>query len=145
MSRGSEIVLVDSSFFFALFTRTDSWHQCAVENLDIFEEFPIIIPWPILYETMNTRFVRNLENVRRFERVVRRHDATLLDDSKYRSVAYAETLEGAGRLGPYGGKSLVDSVLHAILADPNIRLTAMLTFNHRDFAHICAARDVEII
>lgn len=145
MSRGSEIVLVDSSFFFALFTKTDSWHQDAIEKLDIFEEFPIIIPWPILYETMNTRFVRNSETVRRFERVIRRHDATLLDDSKYRTVAYTDTLEGAGRSGPYGGRSLVDSVLHAILADGNIRLSAMLTFNHRDFAHICASRDVEII
>ncbi|MCY4612462.1 MAG: PIN domain-containing protein [Nitrospira sp.] len=143
MAGGSEIILVDSSFFFALFEKNDSYHKDAVKKQEWLEEFPIIVPWPILYETINSKFVKLPATIRRFENIIRRSDTELLDDSEYRDEAYQETLELAKR--GYGARSLVDSVLHAILKDMNVRISAMLTFDDRDFRPICASREIEIL
>ena len=136
-------ILVDSGFFFALFEPRDCHHADAVEMEEWLERFPVVVPWPILYETINTRFVRRPTTIARFETILRRPDAELLDDSRYRRDAYEETLEQARR--GYGARSLVDSVLCAVLADPNVRISAMLTFNQRDFASLCASRDIELL
>lgn len=134
---------MDSGFFFALFDQRDSHHASAIEMEEWLERFPVVIPWPILYETINTRFVRRPTTIVRFETILRRPDTELLDDSRYRRDAYEETLEQAKR--GYGARSLVDSVLCAVLADTNVRISAMLTFNQRDFANLCASRRIEIL
>lgn len=136
-------ILVDSGFFFALFDQRDSHHAAAIEMEEWIERFPVVIPWPILYETINTRFVRRPLTIMRFETIIRRPDTELLDDSRYRHDAYEETLEQVKR--GYGARSLVDSVLCAVLADTNVRISAMLTFNQRDFASLCASRKIEIL
>lgn len=62
---GSKTLLVDSGFFFALFNPRDRYHADACEKQDWLEILSIVIPWPILYETINTRFVRRPETVAR--------------------------------------------------------------------------------
>ena len=136
-------VLVDSGFFFALFDPRDSHHDAAIEKQEWLELLSVVMPWPILYETINTRFVRRPTTIARFETILRRPDTDLLDDSRYRYDAYEETLERAKR--GYGARSLVDSVLCAVLADTNVQISAMLTFNDRDFAGLCASRDIELL
>ena len=143
MPRRHEALLVDSGFFFALFNPRDSHHTAAIEKQEWLELLPVVIPWPILYETINTRFVRRSTTIVRFETILRRPDTELLDDSRYRRDAYEETLKQAKR--GYGTRSLVDSVLCAVLADTNVRISAMLTFNQRDFASLCASRKIEIL
>ena len=56
MSR--ESVLVDSGFFFALYNQRDSNHAEAIEKAEWLSDLAVVIPWPILYETVNTRFAR---------------------------------------------------------------------------------------
>ena len=51
-------LLVDTGFFFALHDRRDSRHPAAQAHQHWLDEFPIILPWPILYETVNTRLAR---------------------------------------------------------------------------------------
>ena len=143
MSRRPETILVDSGFFFALFEPRDSVHAEACSKAEWLDVFRVIVPWPILYETVNTRLARRPDRVARFERLLRRPDTELLDDSPYRLDAFENTLARAiGRREP---TSLVDSVLHAILDDVNVRVDAMLTFNHRDFERVCRSRGVEIL
>jgi len=36
-------------------------------------------------------------------------------------------------------------VIRLMLADPNIKIDAMATFNQNDFADICASKQVDII
>ena len=143
MSMRPEVLLVDSGFFFALFDPRDSHHAAAIEMQEWLEQLSVVIPWPILYETINTRFVRRPTTIERFESILRRPDTELLDDSRYRRDAYEETFALARR--GYGARSLVDSVLCAILADVNVRISAMLTFNERDFASLCGSRGVEFL
>ncbi len=40
--------------------------------------------------------------------------------------------------------SLVDVVLRAIIEDTNVVVTAMLTFNKRDFNDVCRQHSVEL-
>ena len=147
MSKGPKIILVDSSFFFALFNPEDDFHNKALKEQDTLDKFPIIVPWPILYETINSKFVKSPETIKSFENIMRRPDTEFLDDSRYRDEAYQKTLALAklGHKRGYGAISLVDSVLHAILKDVNVRINAMLTFDDHDFRYICALRDVEMI
>ena len=136
-------VLVDSAFFFALFHSKDNHHEEAIEKESLLDGNRIIVPWPILYETINSRFVTSPEMIREFEKIMRRPHTNRLDDSKYREEAYEETFELAKR--GYGARSFVDSVLHAILKDINVRISAMLTFDDRDFRRICASRKIKIL
>lgn len=147
MLKGPKIILVDSAFFFALFHPKDTYHKKAIEKQKWLDGFRIVVPWPILYETINSRFVMSPEVIRSFENIMRQPHTNRLDDSKYREEAYEETLALAkrGYKRGYGAISLVDSVLHAILKDVNVRISAMLTFDHRDFVPICASRNIEIL
>ena len=141
----SNTLLVDSGFFFALFDPRDQHHSDACEKQDWLETLSVVVPWPILYETINTRFVRRPETIVRFESILRAHDTVLLDDSPYRLDAYEGVFAQAKTQLQRNTMSLVDAVLSAILADPNVRIDAMLTFNSSDFGHICRVQKVELL
>ena len=136
-------LLVDSGFFFALFDPREQHHGDACKKQDWIETLSVVVPWPILYETINTRFVRRPETIVRFESILRAHDAVLLDDSPYRLDAYEDVLARAKT--QRNAMSLADAVLCSILADPNVRIDAMLTFNIIDFGHICSVQRVELL
>ena len=139
----SNTLLVDSGFFFALFDPRDQHHSDACKKQDWLETLSVVVPWPILYETINTRFVRRPETIVRFESILRAHDTVLLDDSPYRRDAYEDVLSRART--KRNAMSFVDAILCAILADPNVRIDAMLTFNIIDFDGICREQGVELL
>lgn len=143
LKSSSNTLLVDSGFFFALFNPRDQHHGAACEKQDWLETLSIVVAWPILYETINTRFVRRPETIVRFESILRADDTVLLEDSPYRLDAYEDVLERTK--AQHHAMSLVDAVLCAILADPKVRIDAMLTFNSRDFGDICRERKVELL
>lgn len=139
----SNALLVDSGFFFALFDPRDQHHADACEKQDWLEELSVVVPWPILYETINTRFVRRPATIVRFESILRARDTVLLDDSPYRFEAYEDVFARAK--ARRNAMSLVDAVLCAILADTNVHIDAMLTFNSIDFDGICREQGVELL
>ena len=139
----SSKVLVDSGFFFALFEERDRYHADAIEKQEWLEILSVVIPWPILYETVNTRFARRPVRIARFESILLRPHTEFLDDSPYRLDAYEDTLTRAK--SQRNAMSLSDSVLCAILEDTNVRIDAMLTFNLRDFGNICNLKGVELL
>lgn len=139
----SKTLLVDSGYFFALFNPRDRYHADACEKQDWLEILSVVIPWPVLYETINTRFVRRPETVARFESLIRLPDTVLLDDAPYRLDAYENTFAQATPV--HNALSLVDFVIRAILEDKNVRIDAMLTFNLRDFGGICSEQEVELL
>ena len=136
-------VLVDSGFFFALFDPRDRYHADAIEKREWLEILSLVIPWPVLYETINTRFARRQATIARFESILRGPHIELLNDSPYRLDAYEDALTRAKTRR--NAMSLVDSVICAILDDTNVRIDAMLTFNLRDFANICHSKGIELL
>lgn len=143
MTRNPNTLLVDSGFFFALFNPRDPYHAAARDKQEWLEMLSVVMPWPILYETINTRFTRRPETIARFESLMNAPETEFLDDSSYRLEAYEDTLARAKSRS--NAMSLVDSVLRAILDDTNVRIGAMLTFNLRDFGQICRIRGVELL
>ena len=139
---GGGKLLVDTGFFFALFDERDSYHASAREQSEWLDSLSIILPWPVLYETLNTRFSKRRTHLDRFRAIVELPDTVLLDDSPYRLESYDAVMTATRTGSPI---SLVDAVLRAIIEDVNVPVDAMLTFDRADFADICSKHDVELL
>lgn len=133
-------VLVDSGYFFALMNRRDAHHEEAVASRKWLDKLRIVLPWPILYESLNTRFMRKSAWVREFEGIMDR--AELIDDRPYRDRILDAAFTNTGFRAEL---SLVDRVIMEVAQDKNVRVRAMLTFNHRDFAVFCAHNRIEYL
>jgi predicted nucleic acid-binding protein len=136
----SRNVVADSGFWFGLFNARDQYHQqaCAIERLVTHHN--LVIPWLSLYESLNTRLVRNRAWRARMAAFVRRPSTVLLDDSAYRQVSLDHVLaQGSTTF------SLVDHVIRSLLEDPKVAVHELITFNAADFVDVCQARHIEII
>ena len=135
-------LLVDTGFFFALHNTRDDYHESAETKKHLLDKWQIILPWPVLYETLNTRFVGLPGAINWFDTLVRSPKTQLLDDSQYRDACRRSVLATA----PLGRRlSLVDTVLRSIIEDDNVRVAGVLTFNPRDFADVCRRHRVEML
>lgn len=132
-------LLVDTGFFIAMYDERDAHHAEAQDKQKLLDVYAIILPWPVLYETINTRFSRRRRIMARFNAVITSSNTALLDDSPYRVEAYQAVARNVRR-----PMSLVDAVLRAIIEDTNVAVTAMLTFNKRDFNDLCWQHAVEL-
>jgi predicted nucleic acid-binding protein len=135
--------MLDTGFLYALFDPRDSKHSEAAEKSEEVESLPIAIPWPCLYETMNTRFVKQPARVHAFDSLLKSPRAALIDDTDYRDQAYGLAIESsAARRRPL---SLTDMVMRLILDDVNVRIGYLFTFNPGDFADVCRRRSIEML
>lgn len=135
-------VAADSGFWFALFNERDKYHFDAKSIEQDFFVHRIIVPWPTLYETINTRFSRKKHNLVRLKVLMERSNTIIVDDSAYRNASLEQVLNASQPYAPY---SLVDHVIRSMLADAKLRIDAMITFNQKDFFDICLNRRIEIL
>jgi predicted nucleic acid-binding protein len=133
-------IVADTGFWIGLFDERDDYHEeaCAIENSIAVHN--ILAPWPSLYETVNTRFMRRRAERDRFRAYMERASTVLLDDAAYRSSSLNYVLSQIGT-----NLSLVDHVIRSMLEDPNITINALITFNPSDFIDVCQARGIEIV
>lgn len=101
----------------------------------------MLLPWPCLYETFNTRFAKNTIAVRRFEALLRQPHVIRLPDEPYREIA----LEAVMTTVTSRSMSLVDMVIRLILDDVNVRKHGLLTFNEKDSSDLCRKNRIEIL
>jgi predicted nucleic acid-binding protein len=66
-----ENALADTGLWYAIFDRRDQYHSEAQEKAEALEPFQIVLPWPTLYETLRTKFVRNRTALGQFERYLK--------------------------------------------------------------------------
>jgi len=140
-----EYALVDTGLWYAVFDRHDQHHAevKAKGTAEALELFQIVLPWPTLYETLRTKFVRNFIALDQFERFLKKPNVTYLDDSPYRDAAFEMALESSLRRGR--PLSMVDCLIRLLLDDVNTRISYLVTLNERDFADVCLRKGVEII
>jgi predicted nucleic acid-binding protein len=136
-------LLVDTCFWFAYYESKDKFHRHAQEKASYLEKANILMPWPSLYETLNTRFVKKTEYIKDFDGIARRPSAILIDDTPYRDNAY--TLTWSAALQGKRPISLADMVIRLLLDNINIKIDYMLTFNKKDFFDVCNARSINIL
>lgn len=139
----SKAAIVDTGFWYALFDPTDDHHAIATLKRDIVESFTLALPWPCLYETINTRFVKNKLWVQQFEILLKRPRIVLVDDRNYRDRAYQLTMQWS--LKARRAIGLVDMVMRFMLDDVNLRVGYLLTFNPGNFVDICRKRRIELL
>jgi predicted nucleic acid-binding protein len=138
----AKYVLLDTGFWYAFYDARDTYHKEATDLVEYIMFHRLIIPWPCLYENLNTRFVRRVEWLKSFRGLIRRPNVEILNDEPYREHALASVLEAEAR---WLNHSLVDEVIREILRDESIRLEAVVTFNRSDFADLCEKRRIEIV
>ncbi len=138
--RTPNALLADSGFWIAMFDPRDPYHEEA-QTLPIdLDSVDLLVPWPSLYETLNTRFVKDRRRLAPFLVVLKKPNVRLLDDQSYRADAY-DIIE---RFNTNRAFSLVDVVVRIMLADTNLRVRGLVTFNKADFVDVCRAQSIEL-
>src|SRR5438876_6930974 len=77
-------VVGDTSFWIEAFDPAREHHARAAGLLEDLRHHVILMPWPITYEILRTRTVKNRIRVSAFQRVLRRK-ILKIDDSLYRT------------------------------------------------------------
>jgi len=140
----SETALVDTGFWIALFDPRDEHHDLADSKGDLLDLVTVVVPWPTLYETLRTRFVRRPEWVLRLDQRLKRPTAVeFVDDRDYRDEAYALAVEYSIR--QKRPISMVDMLLRLLIDDPGVRVDYLFTTNPRDFRELCVKQNVTLV
>jgi predicted nucleic acid-binding protein len=137
-----ENVLVDSGYWFALYASDDQYHDSAIKLSDHLESANIIIPFPSLYESINTRFMKNSMAKNRFEAVLKRRNVEIIYDESIKDEALEITFREKSKKR---NLSLVDNIIRLILEDRNFKIDYLITFNRADFVDICNNRNIRIL
>src|SRR5712664_2647007 len=125
-------IVADSGFWIALFNERDDYHVAARAIEDFFPFHSLLVPWPTLYEALNTRLIRRPHDVARLKLFLAMPSTILIEDDAYKETSLQFVL--AGQVQPY---SLVDQVVRSMLADVSLSIDAFIGFNPRDFFDIC--------
>ncbi|NCO54003.1 MAG: hypothetical protein COS14_05115 [Bacteroidetes bacterium CG02_land_8_20_14_3_00_31_25] len=134
-------ILIDSGFWYALYNERDEHYNKANELIEYLTLGNIIIPYPCLYETINTRFAKN--NLSDFKLIIEKHSTILIEDNSYKSEALDLTFNSSIQLfKPY---SLVDMVIRLMLEDETLNINYLISFNPEDFIDVCCKRRIEIL
>src|SRR5438309_574735 len=109
-------VCVDSGFMIGLYDESDQYHKRAEEHFSNYLDNglnQLLVPWPILYESVSTQMVKSRNRIVTLERDWKRLQASgqlnLLDDRDFRLNAMDECLaEAQHSPGRYRALSLAD-------------------------------------
>ena len=138
-----DFLIVDTGVWYALFDSRDSNYRQAEEKADLLNSLDIVVPWPTMYETLRTRFVRNIAALRQFERFLKSPNVQFLDDQGFRASAFELSLDSS--LHKARPLSMVDCLIRLMIDDTNTNIRYLATFNVSDFFDVCARNRVEII
>jgi predicted nucleic acid-binding protein len=142
-ARQARNVIVDSGFWFALFEPRDQHAKAAQTKAHHIDALTVIFPWPTLYETLGTRFVKNRIGMASLERMLSHPNVEFVDDVPCRNDALDATFQES-RIGRRT-ISLCDMLIRLMIQDTNVQVAALLTFNAKDFLDVCRAKRVEIL
>jgi hypothetical protein len=146
-------ICVDACFLIGLCNGRDQYHAAAARYYQrLFEvnKNRMVIPWPILYETVRMGTVENRQSMRQLEshwRQMARLDLLeLLSDCRYRDQVIQDSFDELRKPeGRQRNLSAVDRVLRNILSDTNLRIDAFITFNVADFSDVCGRFGRELL
>ncbi len=138
-----KFILADTGFWIGLCDTKDDHSKISKEIFESLKQFWIVLPWPLLYEVLRTRFVKHLSKVNQFQQVLRTADVQKINDMPYREHALEKTI-ALDHLSKRS-ISLVDMVLRFMIEDVNLKIDGIITYNHKDFIDSCQRRQIPII
>jgi predicted nucleic acid-binding protein len=145
--------IADTGYLIALYDPSDdnrNVSRAKASFRELFEETEnsLLLTWPILYETLNTRLSKRMDMVIHIENEWRKlrsnNQLGFIDDQPFREASLIEWQNEIARKGHYRPLSLVDRVLRNAILNPSSKIHALLTFNRKDFEDVCNERSVEI-
>jgi len=137
-------ILIDSCFWIALYTpeKVEEYSK-ALDIIDDLEYNDVLIPWPTLYEFVNTRLARHKENLFAFQQFLLKPNITKISDEKYKERALNNIFEL--NISHHASISLVDEILRQIILDKSLNIDYLVTFNRYDFEYLCQKSNVIIL
>jgi len=141
---GKANILVDSCFWIALYNERElERHKRALEIVEDLENNNVVIPWPTLYEFVNTRLARQKENLFAFEQFLKKPNVKKISDEEYKETALQKIFEI--NISRYSSVSIIDEVLRQMILDDTLKIDFLATFNRKDFEYHCQLANVTII
>ncbi len=130
----NRIIITDACFWIALIDSGDKYHTKAAQLYESIRQSRtqrVILPQPILYEVLKTKYVNSV-CAKNFEVRLQKINCKFVSDSKYRCGALKDTI----RLASTGkrGISLVDMIIRSMVADSDLRIQSLITLNEKDLA-----------
>lgn len=120
-------VIIDTCFWIALLDPKDFVNKSEAERIaDLIEDQYLIIPFPTLYEFVNSRLSRRDTKVQ-FETIISRPNIIKLCDTEYKEIALENFFQKSNSY--YSDVSLVDEVIKLILEDKLIGVDYIATFD----------------
>lgn len=138
----NKFVLVDTCYWFGLLSESDQHHESALEISELIEDYIIVVPYPTMYEILNTKFVKKKEQLIEFEQIMKSDRVQFIYDEDYRDKAIQMTYSIYRKNIPQ--VALVDSVIREIIRDINLNIDYLITFNIKDFKDVCDIRGIQI-
>lgn len=137
-------ILIDSCFWIALYTPEEiTRHERALELSKDIENNQALIPWPTLYEFVNTKLAKRKTSLYAFNDFLLKPNVQTISDDTYKKIALDNVFElNNSRTSSI---SLVDEVLRQMILDKNLRIDYLITFNRRDFDYPCQIRNIIIL
>lgn len=138
-------VLVDTCVWYAIFDPRDRANDRAgVDALaERIQSMTAVIPWPITYETICSKFAKNRLALEGFERLLKSSRVCIIDDSAYRQAALDHAFDSSLRNNR--PLSLTDCLLRVVLDSSDTRINYLATYNARDFYDVCAQRQIQLL
>jgi predicted nucleic acid-binding protein len=121
-------ILLDTSFWIALYEphKNIEYAQDAERIAEEIVDQDLIIPFPTLYEFINSRLSRRQTKIE-FQRVLTRPNVTLLPDTEYREQALENFFLKSNH--NYSDISLVDELIKLILQDRSLKIDYLVAFD----------------
>ncbi|MDE6860127.1 MAG: hypothetical protein K2J65_06925 [Duncaniella sp.] len=134
-------LIIDTGFWFALYDEKDQHHPKAMKFMENQVDNLFLIPFPTLYETLNTAFSKN-KNLPVFKTHIY-NECQFIHDDKYKLLALEDTFESSiNRKRPL---SLVDMIIRHMLADVDLNINGLVSFNPGDFEDVCRNNRIELV
>ena len=140
----SQHILVDTGVWYAMFATRDNNSKDLNGKAEYLESpFTVIVPWPTIYETLRTKFVKDRKGLDLFEKYLKKPHVTFLDADRYREMAFDLAFDLSLRQDR--PMSMVDCLLRLIIDDAEVPVDGLITFNERDFYDICSSHNVSML
>ena len=136
-------IIIDSGFWFALYDPRDANHRNANNISEYLTLGNILMPYPTLYETINSRFAKRVHWMNEFENLVYQRNVNFIDDSDYKDEAINLTFNTNNL--PIYAISLVDMTIRLMLDDNRLNIDYLISFDRHDFIDVCHKNFIEII
>lgn len=125
-------LLVDTCIWYALLDKQDEHFKYADRIENTLNTHQLIVPYPVLYETLNTRFSHNVYN--QCERIFRflndPNKCVKIPDDTYREKAMAIFEQNTNQSQKL---ALVDIIIRLMMDDVNLGPLTVYSFNIGDF------------